>query len=497
VIAATRAITPAPPLALAGLILASLGVLSIAVVSGTSVQLGVMAVGAATVTAITGFRTIGWPRLIAGLILIILLIPIRRYALPANLPFQLEPYRLFVAVLVLAWIAALLADPRMRFRRTGFEVPLGLIIFSMFASILANREHVAASSEIVNKSLMFFFSFLLVLWLITSVVRRLDEIDLLVKTLVIGGAVVAVFAIIEARTGFNVFNHLSRVIPFLHGGTIGGGEFVRFGTGKLRVFGSAEHPIALSAALAMLVPLAVYLARRYAQRRWTLCAIALVAASASTLSRTGIVMFGVMAFVFLWLRPRQTIRLWPALLPALVVIHFALPGTLGSIKHSFMPAGGLLAEQRSEAGKSGSGRLADLGPALSEWKQQPLVGQGYSTRVVDASATADNNILDDQWLGTLLEVGFVGFVGWLWFFGRAIRRFGREARRDASDRGWLLVSITAAVAGYAIGMVTYDAFSFIQVTFLLFILVALGSALLAERPTPLAVQTRRALGHEA
>jgi hypothetical protein len=496
-IAATRGIT-APPLVLAGLILASLGVLSVAVVSGTSMQLAVMAVGGAALTAVTGFRTIGWPRLIAALILVILFIPIRRYALPANLPFQLEPYRLLVALLVLAWIAALLADPRTRFRRTGFEAPLGLIVFSMFASILANRDHVAAASEIVNKSLMFFLSFLLILWLIASVVRRLDEVDLLVKTLVIGGAVVAVFAIIEARTGFNVFNHLSRVIPFLHGGTIGGGEFIRLGTGKLRVFGSAEHPIALSAALAMLVPLAVYLARRYAQRRWTLCAFALAAASASTLSRTGIVMFGVMALVFLWLRPRETIRLWPALLPALVVIHFALPGTLGSIKHSFMPAGGLLAEQRSEAGKSGSGRVADLGPALSEWKQQPLLGQGYSTRVVDASATmAENNVLDDQWLGTLLEVGFVGFVGWLWFFGRAIRRFGREARRDASDRGWLLVSITAAVAGYAIGMVTYDAFSFIQVTFLLFILVALGSALLAEPPTPLAVQTRRALRQEA
>ena len=40
-------------------------------------------------------------------------------------------------------------------------------------------------------------------------------------------------------------------------------------------------------------------------------------------------------------------------------------------------------------------------------------------------------------------------------------------------------------------MFTYDAFSFIQVTFLMFILVGLGSALLAERPTPLALRTAR------
>jgi hypothetical protein len=39
-------------------------------------------------------------------------------------------------------------------------------------------------------------------------------------------------------------------------------------------------------------------------------------------------------------------------------------------------------------------------------------------------------------------------------------------------------------------MLTFDAFSFIQVTFMLFMLVALGSALLAERPTPLRVRAR-------
>jgi hypothetical protein len=36
-------------------------------------------------------------------------------------------------------------------------------------------------------------------------------------------------------------------------------------------------------------------------------------------------------------------------------------------------------------------------------------------------------------------------------------------------------------------MVTFDAFAFIQVTFLMFIFVGLGAALLAERPLPHAV----------
>jgi O-antigen ligase len=252
----------------------------------------------------------------------------------------------------------------------------------------------------------------------------------------------------------------------------------------------------------MIVPLAFYLARRYRQRRWMLCALLLLAASAATVSRTGVIMLAVAGLVFLWLRPRETRRLWPVLLLAPIAIHFALPGTLGAIKNSFFPAGGLIAEHKAQAGTGGSGRLADLGPGIDQWKQRPLLGDGFGTRVVDSTIISspgpktsglDPNvqILDNQWLGLLIETGVVGFFGWLWFFARVLRRLGAEAKRDESDRGWLLASLTAGIAAYAVGMLTYDAFAFIQVTFLMFIFVGLGAALLAERPTPLAVRAAR------
>jgi len=438
---------------------------------------------------------VSWPRMIAALVLIILFIPIRRYALPATLPFQLEPYRLFVALLIVVWAASLLVDPRTRLRRTGFEGPLVIIVGSAFASIVANPGRVQAVSSEVDKKLMFFLSFVLVLYITASVIRRLDNIDYLTKTLAGGGAVVAFFALIEARTGFNIFNHLTRVIPLLHWTTddLTGPDMKRFGSAKLRVFASAQHPIALSAMFVMLTPLAIYLAHRTRQKRWMLAAFLLAAACASTVSRTGIMMFVVVIIVFLWLRPRETRRLWPAIFPALIVIHFALPGTIGALKNSFLPTGGLVAEQQSDAGQVGSGRLADLGPALTEYKATPLVGQGFGTRVVDPSAPTplEANILDDQWLGTLLETGAIGVFGWLWFFVRVVRRFGAEAKHDDSARGWLLAGIAAGVAAFAVGMLTYDAFSFIQVTFLLFIFVGLGAALTAERPTPLAVRAKR------
>jgi polysaccharide biosynthesis protein PslJ len=476
-----------PATVVAGAIL----LLMLVVVSGGNKRVEIAAAGVAAVSLVALRRSpfVGWPRLISALILIILFIPMRRYALPGGLPFQLEPYRVFVALLALGWAASLLADRRTRVRRTGFEGPVLVIVASAFASVAVNPGRVAATSTDVNKALMFLLSYMLVLYLLASTIRRLDNIDYLAKTLVGGGAVVSFFAVVEARTGFNVFNHLSKVMPFLSDtGDVGG--YRKVGTDKTRVFASAQHPIALSAALVVLLPLSLYLARRYGQRRWYVCAILFAIAVASTISRTGIVMLVVVAIVFLCLRPREARRFWPALLLAPLAIHFVLPGTLGAIKQSFMPSGGLIAEQHASANSSGSGRLADLGPGLRLWREQPLLGQGYGTQVVNLQAAGiEANIFDDQWLGTLIGTGLVGFAGWLWLFIRAVRRFGREAKRDDSERGWLLAAITAGVASFAVGMITFDAFAFIQVTFLLFILLAIGSSLLAERPTPLARRT--------
>ena len=45
-----------------------------------------------------------WPNAIASLVLVIWFVPIKLYALPIELPFNLEPYRLFLLVLVFAWV---------------------------------------------------------------------------------------------------------------------------------------------------------------------------------------------------------------------------------------------------------------------------------------------------------------------------------------------------------------------------------------------------------
>jgi O-antigen ligase len=165
----------------------------------------------------------------------------------------------------------------------------------------------------------------------------------------------------------------------------------------------------------------------------------------------------------------------------ILVAHVALPGAIGTLSQSFFPKGGLIAQQEADAGGRGSGRIADIGPSMSQFERQPLLGQGFGTRVTD-EGIANAAILDDQWLGTLLETGIAGVLSWIWLYVRFVRRLGRAAKEDDSDRSWLYTAVAASVAAYSVGMFTYDAWSFIQVTFVLFILLGLGSAALGPVP---------------
>jgi hypothetical protein len=121
--------------------------------------------------------------------------------------------------------------------------------------------------------------------------------------------------------------------------------------------------------------------------------------------------------------------------------------------------------------------LEDLGPALDRWSRKPFVGSGFGTTVADPNAPkeSEQQILDDQWLGSLLEIGAIGGLALLWLYVRAVRRLTRIAKTAAGSDAWLVTALAAAIISFAAGMLTFDAFAFIQVTFLAFVLLALSS----------------------
>jgi hypothetical protein len=482
----------------AALVLGAVTVLAAAVASGQ----GAAPVGAAAAATLiiaafaTSYRVLlRWHSLVGGIVLLIMFIPIKRYKLVAGLPFDLEPYRIAVGLVTALWVGALLADARVRLRRSVLDAPLLLILAAVLGSILSNVPQIGQTRFInqsrffnpdlgvylredlsgeVLKKLLFLLSFYFVFYFIVSVIRDERAIHNVLKTLVGGATVVAFFGIVEARTGYNLFDQIQRVVPIL---TFEGAlteEGIARG-GRLRVYASSQHPIALATMFVMTLPLAVYLARHTGHRRWIFASVLIGLGAMSTVSRTSVTTLAAVGIVYLWLRSKELKRLWPLILPALIVIHLALPGAIGGIRQSFFPAGGLVENQTAYGGRV-SGRR--VGPEFDRIKANPAFGAGYGTRLT-TGPNQNARILDNEWLGTAAETGLVGAFGWIWLFARLIRRAGREAKRDRSSRGWLLAALASSVTAFAVGMFTYDAFSFIQVTFVLFIVAALGAATLA------------------
>jgi O-antigen ligase len=274
------------------------------------------------------------------------------------------------------------------------------------------------------------------------------------------------------------------------------GEAVHRGSG-VRALASAEHPIALAAMLVLIIPLSVYLYRRSGRAVWLLCGTLLTLGALSTGSRTAAVMLMSTLVVFFWLKRGETIRLAPLLVPLLVVIQVAMPGTLGTLRGILQPSY-VIQEQSTEMG-SGSGRLADLGPSFAELAANPLFGQGFGTRVVLAGGDGNSaQILDNQWLGTLLEIGFVGALALAWLFLRAIRLLARRARAP-DPQSWLATSLAASLVAFTVGMFTFDAFGFTQVTFLAFVLLGFAAVLTTKEfgPEPEPGDADRSYGRAA
>ena len=66
--------------------------------------------------------TVTWPNAIAAFVLVIWLIPARGYRLPITLPFNLEPYRIVLAALILALLVAVISRAG-KLEFLGFGVP--------------------------------------------------------------------------------------------------------------------------------------------------------------------------------------------------------------------------------------------------------------------------------------------------------------------------------------------------------------------------------------
>ena len=299
--------------------------------------------------------------------------------------------------------------------------------------------------------------------------RRLEVV--LVRLCYFAGVMAAV-GTVEFFTRINVASYIK--VPGLRlnadvvalktrgGGGYGGSLFAR-------VAGTALHYIEFGAVLAICLPIALHFAlysQPGRQRRFRWCLVALLFINLPfAISRSAIVGLMIVALTMMtvW-RPRMLGRAIIGLAISLVGFKLLVPGLIGTIRSLFT---------NLNNDPSIKGRTSDYAVITPLIHARPWLGRGGGTYIPSLY-----RVLDNQYLGTLIEWGFVGLavlvVVFLTpaFFGRAVRRHAvdDEARH-------LGQSITAAALVGVVLSGTFDSLSFPTFSACFFLLVGASAAL--------------------
>lgn len=425
-------------------------------------------------------RWLTWPNAIAAFVLLVWLLPIKSYRLPAALPFDLEPYRIALALLVGALLVSILVG-RKRLSAGGLGLPVIAFLAAVLASQVANIGVLDPAGGDSNALNGFFYvaSFLIVFVIVCSVVEERADAERVVQAIVVGAVLVAIAAVVQSRTRYNVFDHLHNWIPGLEYNSLYEDSARR---GALRVRASAQHPIALGTALMLTVPLAVYLASRASTalraNLWKVVAVVVALGALLPVARTAVVMAIVMVILGLVFIGKRVLRYWPAVIVALAILHVATPGVMGAMYKSIFPEeGGLVTEAGGRAGLPGSGRLADVDPGLALWESSPAFGVGRGNPLIGSRAPdslTQTIIFDNQYMNLLVTLGVLGLGAFLWFLVPLVWRLLRASRRRVGPTGDLVLACAFCVTAFAVAMYFFDAFAFVQVTMLFFVIAALG-----------------------
>jgi O-antigen ligase len=386
-----------------------------------------------------------------------------------------SPATLFGVGLLAWWVISRLRPAVGRRVVQPIHWAIGLLLLSVVTSyvVAGMRGAEAVEQRAADRGLLLILSVAGVALVAADGLRTRVDIDKVLHTTVIMGGVMAVFGLLQFNWDVDVPS-LYRSFPLL---TTNGVDNAVFDVGVRRVASTAGHPIEFGMVLTLILPIALHRAfsattTRARRRAWLLAALVAFGIPLSV-SRSAVVGLVAAAVVLLpgWPKARRigALKVVPVFL---VVIKVLAPGTLGTLKS------GLLNIQNDPSYQGRTDDYAVVGRFIAE---RPFFGRGFGTFLPDKYT-----LLDNQYLGTIIEMGFVGLAVVLGLFvvgiGTALlirRRTSDEATRD------LALSLAASLAAAGLGLATFDAFGFSGFTGLLFLLLGCTGALwrLAPRAT--------------
>jgi O-antigen ligase len=362
------------------------------------------------------------------------------------------------------------------------RIAIGLLAGAVVISYVVASIHVTGAVEArgADRGLLNLMSWSGIAFVAADGIRSWDRLMVLLRRVVAGATCLAGAAVIEGST------HIALASMIRLPGLTTNSDVSHFleARGSFhRAAATATHPIELGVVLALALPIALHFAVTERRARWKVAAAVIVLGAAMTVSRSAIIGLGV-GFVIVavtWPRHRQLRAL--ALLPAaLLSLQIMAPAFLQEFGHLFT-------QFASDA--SINGRTSDYSVVARYVSSAPVAGRGFGT----FSATR-YRVLDNQYLGTAIEVGILGLLALILLFAVAIFT-ARGARRRSLDVGrrdiaqGLAASATVAMVLFA----TFDAFSFPMASGMTFLVVGvIGAAWRLSRGEPAGIAPPEAVG---
>ena len=285
----------------------------------------------------------------------------------------------------------------------------------------------------------------------------------LLKRIAAMGGALASLGIAQFLTGQLIVDKIQ--IPGLTANQIFNGVAARDGFN--RPSGTAVHPIEFGVVLTIILPIALVgamvLKDRPAVRRWFPVAAIAIAIPLS-ISRTAIAGTIVVLAIMMptWSRSARRITL-AAIVAITTALFISVPGFLGTMTSLFTTIG---------TDSSAQSRTGAYSVAWEFIQRSPTFGRGFTTFLPSYW------ILDNQYLGLIIEVGFVGLVAMLWLITRGVTSAisARAAAQNEATRQTGQALAAAIVCGAVCGGL-YDLLGFPMSAGLFFLVLGLAGGL--------------------
>ncbi|RKT53962.1 O-antigen ligase family protein [Saccharothrix australiensis] len=407
--------------------------------------------------------------LVCAYLLALLIIPARLVL--SFVPMTLPPALVLALLLGVLWLSAQMVDTLGMGK--GLNVVRTAVALYLAAHLatygVATRRWLPVDElTVADSSIVRIVATISVAVFVCDAVRTRERLDKVLKLVLGCAAAIAFIGLVQFGTGVDLAGYVS--VPGLRTQENGYAVFESRSVFR-RPTGTTNHPIEYGLVCAVAVPLGAHYVFKARDEgtphvRWLVCLGLCGLGAMTSLSRTALVVLAVAGVVMLITLPRRR------KITALVVgggfflgASLVVPGLFGTLRGMFA---------NIEDDPSVKARTADYAAAAEQIDLNPLLGRGFGTFL-----PAKYTILDNQFLLTLIENGYLGLFALIGMFlaaGFAVVRV-RMISRDEHLRGLAACVLSAVLAG-GIGAITFDLLGFGVATGLVFTMIGLAGAML-------------------